>query len=384
MLTDIGLTVARQIPPETLAGLASGLYSLHGGVVRDVGGRIVSHLVTSGAPTALGNLIPGLGLLTSLVQSGQLRQLGRDVAQVQTTLNSVLSLSIANTALSGLGLVTSVAGFAYLSQRFKAVDAKLAQIEKQIKDVKAWQESLQRSELQAAVDGARQASNQDDRALRRGLLIESRRQFNTLSHHYKQQWARSEIEADVRSINELYTLSIMGYALVSSDLGLRDTAADLKANCHDWTQQARQHVKRLLFAERADRLMDADHLDILPARTLVELLDFAHDTQRGIDWIDQMRVDSAKNTSVLDSITLSAPKRLRQVIHDRKPDSVIEMAKALRARAQVLDASVAHHEFLQEQQLSASRYQNLLEQAVADSGQEAICVQRAPWPLLPA
>ena len=111
--------------------------------------------------------------------------------------------------------------------------------------IKAWQESLQRSELQAAVDSARHANNQSDSMLRRDLLIASKQQFNTLSHHYKQQWARSESEADVRAINELYTLAIIGYALVSSDLGLRDAAADLKVNCLDWTDQARLHAKRI-------------------------------------------------------------------------------------------------------------------------------------------
>lgn len=384
MLTDIGLTIARQIPPQTLVGLASGLYSLHGGVIRDAGGRIVAHLVTSGASASLGQMVPGLSILTSLVQSGQIWQLGKDVARLQSTLNSVLSTAAANTALSGIGLVTSIAGFVYLSQRLKAVDDRLARIELQIKDMKAWQESLQRSELQAAVDNARHASAQTDRSLRRSLLIESKRQFNTLSHHYKQQWARCESDADVRSINELYTLAIMGYALVSSDLKLRDTASDLNVNYRDWRQQARLHTRRLLFSERIDRLMDADYVESLPTTTLVELLDFTHGTCRGIEWIDQLRLDSAKNSSVLDNLASAAPERLRKVITDRKSPETIELAKMLCARAQVLDAAVAHYEFLQDRQLTATEYQKRLEQALASSGQQAICVQPAQLLELPA
>ena len=375
MLTDIGLTVARQIPLETLHGLATGLFSLHGGVVRDAGGRIVSHLITSGAPAALSSLVPGVSVLTSLVQSGQMWKLGKDVAQVQSTLNSVLSVAIANTALSGLGLVTSIAGFAYLSKRFKEVDSKLAQIELRVKDVKAWQESLQRSELQAAVDSARHANNQSDSMLRRDLLIASKQQFNTLSHHYKQQWARSESEADVRAINELYTLAIIGYALVSSDLGLRDAAADLRANCIDWTDQARLHAKRMLFGGRADRLMASEYVETLPAATLVDLLDFAHDTHRSVLWIDQLRIDSAKNSSVLDGIAASSPERVRRALIDRKPEGAIELAKSLRARSQVMEATAAHYEFLQEKQMTATEYQRMVEQALTESGQEAICVQ---------
>jgi len=42
MLADLGLSVARQIPVETLTGLVSGMYSLHGGVIRDAGGPFES------------------------------------------------------------------------------------------------------------------------------------------------------------------------------------------------------------------------------------------------------------------------------------------------------------------------------------------------------
>ena len=49
MINEIGLTVARAIPYEHLAGLLSGSLTVHGGVIRDAGGRIVSHLVLPGA-----------------------------------------------------------------------------------------------------------------------------------------------------------------------------------------------------------------------------------------------------------------------------------------------------------------------------------------------
>jgi hypothetical protein len=53
----------------------------------------------------------------SLINAGQLYSIGRDVQQVQQTANTILQVSMAGTALAGLGVVTSVAGFAYLSQR---------------------------------------------------------------------------------------------------------------------------------------------------------------------------------------------------------------------------------------------------------------------------
>lgn len=57
-----------------------------------------------------------------------------------------------------------------------------------------------------------------------------------------------------------------------------------------------------------------------------------------------------------------------------EPEGSIELAKGLYARASVLDANVAHFEFLQDKQISASAFQQQLEDARKDSGGEAICV----------
>ena len=122
MLADLGLTVARQIPIETLTGLVSGMYTVHGGVIRDAGGRIVSHLVTSGGSAAMSSLVPGLGVLGQALQGAQLWKIGKDVAAVQQTVNTVLNVAMTGTVLSGLGLVTSVAGFTYLRHRLNQLE----------------------------------------------------------------------------------------------------------------------------------------------------------------------------------------------------------------------------------------------------------------------
>ena len=137
MLSNIGLVVSRQIPADQIAGILLGTHKVYGGVVRDSLGRISSHLLTSGAtPAMLNSLVPGLGALGSMVNAAQIFAVGRDVQQVQQTVNTVLQVATANAALAGLGLVTSVAGFAYLHQRLNKVDAKLTVLEKQVKEVK--------------------------------------------------------------------------------------------------------------------------------------------------------------------------------------------------------------------------------------------------------
>ena len=378
MLADLGLTVARQIPVETLTGLVSGLYSLHGGVVRDGGGRIVSHLVTSGAAGALGNLVPGLGVLSDVLQGAQLWKIGKDISAVQQTVNTVLNVAMTGTVLSGLGLVTSIAGFTYLSHRLNQVDKKIAEMAKDVKDIKLSQEGLHKSELQTAVDSARHAEEATDEAVRKGLLIDSKREFNKLSHHYKQQWARCQSIPEIQTINELYTLAILGYAMVCSELGLRDAAAlDLKKNCQEWTTLARGHANAVLLGSHPERLIGGDYVDQLPTRVLVDLLDFARDERRGIDWMDVLRSASLKHSTLLGNLASSAPDSLRRRLSKGEPEGSIELVKSLHARANVMDANVAHYEFLQEKQISARAFQLRLDSARRESGAEAICAYQA-------
>lgn len=375
MLADLGLTVARQIPIETLTGLVSGMYTVHGGVIRDAGGRIVSHLVTSGGSAAMSSLVPGLGVLGQALQGAQLWKIGKDVAAVQQTVNTVLNVAMTGTVLSGLGLVTSVAGFTYLRHRLNQLERNLADMAKDVKKIKLSQEGLHKSELQTAVDGARHAEHATDESVRRGLLIDSKREFNKLMHHYKQEWARSETVPEIQTVNELYTLAILGYAMVSSELGLQDAAAlDLRNNCQDWTTLARGHAKSIVLGAHPERFIGGDYVEQLPAKVLVDLLDFAHDEHRGIEWFDELRLQASKHSTLFGSLASSAPDSLRKRLIKGEPEGSIELAKGLYARASVLDANVAHFEFLQDKQISASAFQQQLEDARKDSGGEAICV----------
>lgn len=375
MLADIGLTVARQIPIETLTGLVSGMYSVHGGVVRDAGGRIVSHLVTSGGSAAVSSLIPVVGVLGQALQGAQLWKIGKDVAAVQQTVNTVLTVAMTGSVLSGLGLVTSVAGFSYLRHRLNQLEENLADMAKDVKKIKLSQEGLHKSELQTALDGARHADDASDEGVRKGLLIDSKREFNKLTHHYKQEWTRCQTVPEIHAVNELYTLSILGYAMVCSELGLRDAAAlDLKNNYQDWTALARGHAKAIVLGAHRERFLSGDYVEQLPARALVELLDFAHDEHRGIEWFDELRLGASKSNTLLGNLASSAPDSLRKRLTKGDPEGAIDLAKGLYARANVLDANVAHYEFLRDKQISANSFQRQLEVARRDAESDAICV----------
>ncbi|WP_298128236.1 hypothetical protein [Brevundimonas sp.] len=374
MLADLSLNVARQIPPEFLWGLATGAYKVHGGVIRDVGGRIVAHLT---AASSLTGLVPGLGVISDVIQQAQIGALGKDVRQVQAAIETVLNVSAAGAALSGLGVVTSVAGFAYLSSRFDQVDKKLAVIERNVKDIKDWLTGLQKSKLHSAIDGLRHADTTTDEQVRRGLLIQSKRDFATLTHHYREQWARSLGVLEMSSIDDLYTLAMLGHAAACSNLGLgAEAATDLRGNYDHWVAQARVHTRSMLFADRPERLLAAEYVELLPARDLVTLLDFGHDRHDGIDWIDRLRAGPTKKGSMPDWVpTLPAPSRPLGG-GKNTPSELVDAAKTLNARASVLDAAAAHYAFLSTSAISATQFERLLEDARREDGADALCVWR--------
>jgi len=219
-----------------------------------------------------------------------------------------------------------------------------------------------------------------DEAVRKGLLIDSKREFNKLTHHYKQQWARCQSVPDIRTINELYTLAILGYAMVCSDLGLRDAAAlDLAKNCEEWTTLARGHARAMLVGAHQERLIGGEFVDQLPARILVDLLDFVHDERRGIEWIDVLRSESLKHSTLLGNLASSAPDSLRKRLTRPEPEGAIALAKSLQARSNAIDANVAHYAFLRQAQISASAFQLQLDDSLRASGSEAICVYPATF-----
>ena len=180
MLSELGLSVARSIPVEQVIGLATGNLSLHGGVIRDAAGRIVSHLAMPASAGLLG-AVPGLGAIGSVVTGIQMQALSANVAAVKAATDQILNYSIATTALSGLGIVTSVTGFAYLASRLNRIDKRLSTLEKQTKAIKQFLQSSQHAQLMTAVDHLRLSQQATDGETRRHLLLQSKQLFTTLA-----------------------------------------------------------------------------------------------------------------------------------------------------------------------------------------------------------
>ncbi len=344
MLDQLGLIVSRSIPPETMAGLLTGAYKLHGGVVRGAGGRIVSHLSTPAADAAF-SLVPGGNLVSGLIANVQLGSISADLQQV-------LNLSLVNTALSGLTLATSLAGFSYLAFKIRQIDRRLETVVKQTKELKHILQSQQRAQLLAAVDNLRLADQAPHEETRRQLLVQSKGAFAQSAHHYLSQMQELSELSQIEAAEEFYTVAFLGSALCTSDLGMHEPAREeMSRHIAQWTNTTRTMSRSLLQLDDAARLLDARYVDALPADRLVDLMDFANDTHRGIHWIDDLRRSLGKGTLFTSAV---------RVIDNAGIDCV----KKWRARSDVLGGYGAHFDFLAEKRISASGFAGLL----ADAG----------------
>ena len=372
MFSELGLAVTRQIPVDQMLGIVLGSHSVHGGVIRDGLGRITSHLVNGGATSLASSLLPGLGTLGSLINTGQLYSIGQDVQQVQQTANTILQVSMAGTALAGLGVVTSVAGFAYLSHRLNKIDDKLSRMEKEIKAIKSLIQCKQKAELHTAIDHLRQAELTTNKHLRHDLLMRSKELFTTLAHFYREQWANADEIHQIDGLDEYFTLAFTGAALATSELGMGEVAStELQRHINDWQMQARRHCGKHLLGDTPERLMDESLVNDLSTRELVDMLDFVNGTRRGIDWIDDLR---RQTTSLVPAFHKALPGALQRFVAPASEKPVIDFSKRLYARNNVLSANIAHFAFLDNKKVSASYFAGEVKKIMLEHKDTPVCI----------
>lgn len=355
MATDFGFHVLRQVPQEFTSAIKQGIYTLHGGVIREaVNGRIVAHLAMPNLASTLAQAVGSIPVVGGVLDAVQIYQLSALSQKVQ----QVLSLSLASTTLSGLGLATSLVGFVLLDRRMKAIDGQIAQ-------VKSWLSSASEGQLRAAVSDLSHAARAGDLETRRHLILSAKSTFTSLSHHYREQAAATKSLREFELREELCMTAMLGSVMCTSHLGLLAPATeDMKAFHRDWSIMARRQLKQMLDLDNAARLLDGRYAKALPASELIALLDFANDKPQGILWIDELRQNFGR-AAMLSS-------GFRPV-----GDDAIRSAIRLRARSDVLESYCAHFDYLQQHGLDLGAFERLVADATS-TGRMAVLVPAPP------
>ena len=205
--------------------------------------------------------------------------------------------------------------------------------------------------------------------------MQSKSQFSTLSHYYREVWGNAEDMHQVDGADEYFTLAFMGGALATSELGMSEVAAaEMKRHYGDWQSTARKHCDKHLLRNMPQRLMEGAMVDQLPARELVEMLDFVHGTQRGIDWIDDLRKMPADFGTALQK---SLPGPLQRFVSAANETPAIEFARRLRARDHVLSANIAHFAFLADKKISANYFSEQVHSVLQQNQGHSVCISVA-------
>ncbi len=173
--------VERGIPLEVLGGIVSRELTLHGGVVRQAagtsrGGQIIRHLIPLGGDgTAVADavgagpppLLDGARAIRTAYRMGSALSVEhlQHLKTVSAATAQILVASNATMALAGLNLVVSAIGFAVLNRKLNRIDAKLDEIQKDVKEIRAFLERSERARLRNAlrnlanIDIASQSAN---------------------------------------------------------------------------------------------------------------------------------------------------------------------------------------------------------------------------------
>ncbi len=287
-ITILGGTLIRQLPPDTLLGLATGQYTLHGGVIRyaagsDRGGQIVRHLLMPSDASGLGSLAHNLAPTLAQVVPA-LRDRATATARLLTTMNRTM-------ALSELSLAVNSVGFGVLYAKLGQMDARLKAIAVDVRAVRDLLEQREHAELKSALDTVRKAAAIVDRDVRREMILAASQILSVKRTMFADQLAAADSPELAAAAEAYFTIAALGSARCFAEVGSLDLAA---ADLAQAAAHRVEHVRRIstrMIEDRRARLLFADFAEAMPAPLLCETLDFVYDEARGVDWLDALRAD---------------------------------------------------------------------------------------------
>lgn len=293
----VGMTVARAIPDATLAGLAMGRYAMHGGVIRwaagtPQAGQIVAHLLPAAAGSA-GMLLSGAGIVTAVGAAvtgvGALVGAGFGVAnffQSKKILKGVRELM----QVAELNLAVTQAGFNALDRRLVALEQTLSEVKETVKAIQGLLEGTQRAELRAALEHLEKLASIRDERVRIELLSQAAATLGKLRHLYLDQMRGVVSIPEALATEEYYLIAALGQARCYAEL--REPAmarAILSEATAGWYTWARPFAQVVLVGDHPHRFLYSDFASVAPLPLIAAWLDFAHNKQEGMLWIEVLR-----------------------------------------------------------------------------------------------
>jgi hypothetical protein len=373
-----GWAVARAIPFETLAGLITGQYKLYGGVIRWAAGTphagaIVKHLI----PTAFSpfGTIPGLDFIPGIVANLQLSQIKNmtqfnthqlihmsgQIASLSQSTQQVLQIATGTAFLSGLGLTVSCIGFATINYKINTIDNKLKNIQKDVQAIKYFLESSERARLYAALNALLKVDAKTAIEHRHTILHNSRNTLAEINMRYRELLAETNQIETAMTYEEYFSLTALAQVRCTAELGMLDIAyKEMKDINSFWQAQSRRIAKQLVGIY-PERFLASDFADDVSITELVEWLDFITQKNKGLGWIDELRLNmnEAWYSSWFKN-EYSGLNKNKGIGLEKEKQMLIPALRKLVARSSVFESYTAQYEILEAQKAKPSDFEQQL------------------------
>ena len=382
--------VERTLSPDVVAGVASGLYKIHGGVIRwaagtPMAGQIVRHLIpvaaaSTGAPVAAIVGIGGTALQAfNYARLGAVRRdlsaVGQQVSALQEITSQVFSMGKATMQLSGLNLSAVAFGFMAMTHRLGAIDEQLKQIADDVKEIKRMLEHAQHAEMTHALKELSKANSSDGQN-RQTVLHSSRGSLGKLVDLYGQRLAEVDKPSEMKQASlyeDLYTVCALAQARCSAELGMFEIArAEVEEASRTWHLHARRFARDLCLRGKAVRFMDPAYKDELPLAVLPVWMDFAHDSEKGLEHLDELRGEQAGFLKWWETLQLN-PFSSEQ---EEDVKLVIPLMHRIVARSDVYGGYEAQYKLLEQSRLTPSEFEREAKRLAESEGIEDLLILR--------
>lgn len=351
MISELtGFTLTRAIPDSVLAGILSGSYKVFGGVVRNDAGQIVAHLVNAASPAnVVSTFLSPVNTVFSGLNTYQLYRIGTDVQKL-------IGLAQASMVISGLTLAVSSAGFLFLNKKINKIDKKLEEIAAELKYIRKFLELHERARLISALKVIRDLGQIEDISTKTQMLINSRQTLGEIHEKYKTLILEDKSVKELMPVEEYFTITAIGHALCSAELGLYDQARnDLLESQLIWKEAAKTFVVEKVIGKDPQRLLTKKYVSHIKSEEIAGWMDFAEDGELGIDRLDQLRDMSPRiEINIFNSI-------------DKEEEIAIDVARKLVQRDRVLQGYVDQYGYYSELKKKPSEVQQYFDSLPEES-----------------
>ena len=371
----LNMNVVRSLPTEVFAGLMTGQYAMHGGVIRwaadtERAGQIVRHLIPVAenaiglANPLVGTLVNGLSTGLGAINTYQLHKLSGKIDALAAATQQILQVATGTMVLSGLNLAVSAIGFAMIHEKLKAFDNSLAQIKTGVKAIQQFLDMEERSKLAYALRDLFELSNATLEH-RKSLLLNSKNILGPISLKYKELLENCKSVEAAMAYEEYFCLTSLAHARCLAELGMTDKAAmDLKDMNQIWRLQARRIAYDLLMLNFPERFLHREYAQEVPVSVLIEWMDFVYDEEKGHEWIDELRNKTPPMyyQSYTDLLKVCVVGNKNSRLEGLKKDKnlLIPALNKLVARSKVLNGFIAQYELLEKNGITPSEFEKKL------------------------